>query len=94
MSGVGTVGGLVRACHPEPTAAVTGVAAALADLVGAPDHVAVVGHGGVGTFWWCHLAGVPIERRWDQPGQGHYFTVELGAPVHHWRRIEDIDAPG
>jgi heme o synthase len=31
---VGTVGGLVRACHPEPTAAVTAVAAALATSVG------------------------------------------------------------
>jgi 4-hydroxybenzoate polyprenyltransferase len=31
---VGTVGGLVRACHPEPTAAVTGVATALAAAVG------------------------------------------------------------
>lgn len=34
MSRVGTVGGLVRACHPEPTAAVTGVAAALAAATG------------------------------------------------------------
>lgn len=34
MSPVGSVGGLVRACHPEPTAAVTGVAAALAAAVG------------------------------------------------------------
>ena len=31
---VGTVGALVRACHPEPTAAVTAVAAALAAAVG------------------------------------------------------------
>lgn len=34
MSAVGTVGGLVRACHPEPTVAVTGVAAALAAAAG------------------------------------------------------------
>ena len=34
MSGVDTVRGLVRACHPEPTAAVTAVAAALAASVG------------------------------------------------------------
>ena len=31
---MGTVRGLVRACHPEPTAAVTAVAAALAAAVG------------------------------------------------------------
>jgi heme o synthase len=34
VSAVGTVRGLVRACHPEPTAAVTAVAAALAWAVG------------------------------------------------------------
>jgi 4-hydroxybenzoate polyprenyltransferase len=40
---VGTVRGLVRACHPEPTAAVTAVAAALAAAVGRgiPGTVAV-----------------------------------------------------
>lgn len=38
----------------------------------APD-VVVVGHGGVGTFWYCDLTGwycdltgVPLERRLDQ----------------------------
>ena len=34
MSAVGTVRALVRACHPEPTAAVTAVSAALAAAVG------------------------------------------------------------
>jgi heme o synthase len=34
VSAVGTVRGLVRACHPEPTAAVTAVSAALAAAVG------------------------------------------------------------
>ena len=64
---------------------------ALADLfLGPSGDVAVVGHGGVGTLWYCHLAGLPIERRWDQPGQGHYFSVDLQSrrPLHHWRRFE------
>ena len=64
---------------------------ALADLLDAPGEIAVVGHGGVGTLWYCHLAELPIERRWDQPGQGHWFTVDGGRPVHHWRPIEDVD---
>jgi broad specificity phosphatase PhoE len=68
------------------------VAAALADLLVASDEVAVVGHGGVGTLWYCHLAGLRIARRWDQPGQGHYLTVDGGRPAHHWRRIDDIEA--
>ena len=66
---------------------------ALADLLAddGPGDIAVVGHGGVGTLWYCHLAGVPIARRWDQPGQGHVFTVDraTGRPVHHWRPIDE-----
>ena len=68
------------------------IAAALDDLfsVEATSDVAVVGHGGVGTLWWCHLAGEPVDRRWDQPGQGHYITVDRASrqPLQHWRPIE------
>jgi broad specificity phosphatase PhoE len=69
------------------------IVAALADVLAdatAGGDVAIVGHGGVGTLWWCHLAGVPIDRRWDQPGQGHFFTVEpsSGRPPHSWRPID------
>ncbi len=54
--------------------------------------VAVVGHGGVGTLWYCHLAGVAISRRWDQPGQGHYLTVDAATrrPRHHWLAIDAV----
>jgi broad specificity phosphatase PhoE len=54
-----------------------------------PD-AAVVGHGAVGTLWWCHLAGERIARRWDQPGQGHLITVDAAArrPLHHWVPID------
>jgi len=77
----------------EPAAAAQArIAGALADLVDGPDDVVVVGHGGVGTLWYCHLAGIAIERRWDQPGQGHWFSVVDGRPTHHWRRIEDLAA--
>lgn len=49
----------------------------------------VVGHGGVGTLWWCALTGEPIARRFDQPGQGHYFTVDAdGSVLHGWRPID------
>jgi len=89
------------ACFAQPVASSGGwepaaaaqvrIAGALADLLHAPGETAVVGHGGVGTLWYCHLAGLPIERRWDQPGQGHHLAVERGRPVHHWRRIEDLE---
>lgn len=67
------------------------VAEGLSDLFRADDDVAVIGHGGVGTLWYCHLAGIPIDRRHDQPGQGHYYEVDLttGAVVHPWRPIDE-----
>ncbi len=37
----------------------------------------LVSHGAVGTLLRCHLAGLPIDRRHDQPGQGHYWTATL-----------------
>jgi broad specificity phosphatase PhoE len=55
--------------------------------------VAVVGHGGVGTLWWCALTDRPIDRRHDQPGQGHYFSVDLATRrvLHGWRRLEPVE---
>ncbi len=64
----------------------------LADLLQPPEtdrDVVVVGHGGVGTLWYCHLMGLPIDRQHDQAHQGSYFTVDLasGRPTHAWRSI-------
>jgi broad specificity phosphatase PhoE len=41
--------------------------------------VAIVSHGAVGTLLYCHLAGEPIARRWDQPrnGGGNYYPFEV-----------------
>ncbi|OWY62709.1 histidine phosphatase family protein [cyanobacterium TDX16] len=67
------------------------IVAGLADLLdpGVEHDVAVVGHGGVGTLWWCWLVDEPISRRHDQPGQGHRFTVDLatGRPTSGWRTL-------
>jgi len=56
---------------------------------------AVVGHGGVGTLLWCHLAGLPISADHDQPGAGYSFTYHRGraAVAHRWHRIDDLDPP-
>jgi broad specificity phosphatase PhoE len=67
------------------------IASALSDLLEPGDSdVAVVGHGAVGTLWYCRLTGRPINRLHDQPGQGHYFTVDLDTRtvVHPWRPID------
>jgi broad specificity phosphatase PhoE len=70
------------------------IASALADLlVPSPSgDIAVIGHGGVGTLWYCQLAGIPIDRRHDQPSQGHYFSIDLttGKPIHAWRLIDGL----
>jgi broad specificity phosphatase PhoE len=52
--------------------------------------ILIVGHGGVGTLLYCHLAGVPIQRRYDQPaGGGNVFTAERsGRALHGWRSLE------
>jgi len=70
--------------------------AALADLlepgaVSDGDGIAVVGHGGVGTLWWCHLAGESIARRHDQPRGGCLYSVDLnhGRPNGPWVAFED-----
>jgi len=57
----------------------------------------VVGHGGVGTLLYCHLAGLEISRSHDQikgSGGGCYFTFDLHTrtPSHHWRLMEDMTA--
>jgi broad specificity phosphatase PhoE len=54
----------------------------------------VVGHGGVGTLAYCSLAGLPIDRRHDQPKQGHYWSYQVGpvrAMLHAWLPIDQFD---
>lgn len=49
--------------------------------------IAIVSHGAVGTLLYCHLASVPIARRWDQPanGGGNYYGFTLSPhAVHSW----------
>lgn len=51
--------------------------------------LAICTHGAVGTLLWCAFKGVPISRRHDQPGQGHYWRADLSDlnPVHGWRAL-------
>ncbi len=62
---------------------------------GKPD-VAIIGHGGVGTLLYCHLAGLPIDRRHDQPGQGYYWTYDRTAQTmnHSWLAVDHEDDAG
>ncbi len=55
--------------------------------------IAVVGHGGVGTLWYCYLTGQAINRKHDQPSQGHYFAVELvnQIVIHNWRPLDGVE---
>lgn len=61
-------------------------------LATAPEgDVLLVGHGGVGTLLYCHLAGLPIGRQSDQPpGGGNLFAVErmTGKVLHGWQPME------
>lgn len=57
----------------------------------ADGDILLVGHGGVGTLLYCHFAGLPIDRRHDQPaGGGNVFVVERqsGRVLQGWQPIE------
>ncbi len=95
---------LADAFFAEPEASVQGwerasdaqsrIVAGLSDLLQADGiDTAIVGHGGVGTLWYCHLISAEISRSHDQPGQGHYFTVDTGSQtaLHGWRPIDRIE---
>jgi broad specificity phosphatase PhoE len=40
--------------------------------------IAILGHGGTGTLLYCHLAGLPIDRRYEQPATngGNWFAFD------------------
>lgn len=68
------------------------IVAATADLVADGDgDVLVVGHGAVGTLLLCHLLGVSIDRREDQPaGGGCVWAYDRAAAAvrHRWVPVE------
>jgi broad specificity phosphatase PhoE len=55
--------------------------------------VVVIGHGAVGTLLMCHLAALRIDRRHDQPHQGHVWTFDrrAGRLLHRWHAIDRPD---
>jgi broad specificity phosphatase PhoE len=40
--------------------------------------IAIIGHGGTGTLLYCHVAGVPVSRRHEQPATngGNWFAFD------------------
>jgi broad specificity phosphatase PhoE len=57
------------------------------------DDLAIIGHGGTGTLLYCHLAGLPIDRRYDQPvtNGGNWFAFDRASRklLHDgWRSID------
>ena len=61
--------------------------------------LAIVGHGGTGTLLDCHLAGLPIDRRYDQPATsgGNWFAfnaVTRKLMVHGWHSIDATGQEG
>jgi broad specificity phosphatase PhoE len=60
----------------------------------------IVGHGGTGTLLYCHLTGLPIDRRYDQPATngGNWFVFDAATRklvCDGWRSIDAVleDAP-
>ncbi|MEM6656761.1 MAG: histidine phosphatase family protein [Pseudomonadota bacterium] len=48
--------------------------------------LAIVTHGAVGTLLWCAFSGLTIDRRHDQPSQGHFWQADLSTlqPMSGW----------
>ena len=58
--------------------------------------LAIVGHGGTGTLLLCHLARLPIDRRYDQPATngGNWFAFERSTRQLLYDEWRSIDAAG
>ena len=54
----------------------------------------LVGHGGVGTLLYCHYAGLPVDRQYDQPpnGGGNVIALDINnrTALHGWLPMEDV----
>jgi broad specificity phosphatase PhoE len=65
----------------------------LASQASGNGDLAIVGHGGTGTLLYCHLARLPIDRRYDQPATngGNWFAFDRASRqlLHDgWRSID------
>ena len=52
-----------------------------------------VGHGGVGTLLYCHLAGRAVTRAFDQRAGGGClltFSDPMNGDVTHWMPLEEV----
>jgi broad specificity phosphatase PhoE len=61
-----------------------------------PGDLLLVGHGGIGTLIWCHIAGLAPAREQDQPsGGGAVWSATLPglSPLHGWRLAEAVADP-
>ncbi|MGE0222888.1 MAG: histidine phosphatase family protein [Acetobacteraceae bacterium] len=71
---------------------VAAVETVLTASAGSAGDIAIVAHGGVGTLLLCHLRGMPIGRRHDQPPNngGNYFVFDaVTRRVRHgWTAID------
>lgn len=78
----------------DAQARIVAAVARVAQQARSVQSVAIVSHGAVGTLLYCHLAGIAIDRRWDQPpnGGGNYYRFTLSPPAvaGGW---QPIDAP-
>ena len=54
----------------------------------------LVGHGAVGTLLYCRLAGVAIDRRFDQRQGGSVIAIDAATrlPLFGWRPMEAVAA--
>ena len=67
------------------------VLAAFHAVTASGGDLVLVGHGGTGTLLMCALAGLPIDRVHDAPGQGCHWLLEAGRLRHRWLPLETLN---
>jgi broad specificity phosphatase PhoE len=82
----------------EPAAAaqsrIVGAVARILSQTAAGEDLAIVGHGGTGTLLYCRLAGLPIDRRHEQPATngGNWFAFDRMTRRLLYEGWQSIDA--
>jgi broad specificity phosphatase PhoE len=85
----------IRGWEPAVVAEARIVCAIEQILPEAPEgNLAIVGHGGTGTLLYCHLAALPIDRRYDQSATngGNWFAFDLTTRKLLYDGWQSIDA--
>ena len=87
----------IRGWEPAADAQARIVGAVEQAMSQTPEHVdiAIIGHGGTGSLLYCHLAALPVDRRYEQPATngGNWFAFDRTSRKllrYDWQSIDAV----